>query len=109
MKFSYRSLCKLQRFWLHSLFLPSRGTSCNAHHLRELSWITEFEGKKWADNFKKLLLKSKKLKEESIKNNILFLDKEVLENISKEYLGILENWEKEYAPKEVLLGCSKKS
>jgi len=64
---------------------------CNAHHLRELLWVTEFEKNKWAEKFKKLLLKSKKLKEKSIENNIFFLDKETLENISKEYLKILEN------------------
>lgn len=69
---------------------------CNAHHLRELLWVTEFENKKWSEKIKKLLLKSKKLKENSIKNNISFLKKEVLENISKEYLEILENGEKEY-------------
>jgi hypothetical protein len=51
--------------------------------------VTDFEGKKWSEKLKKLLLKSKKLKENSIKNNILFLDKEVLENIRKEYLKIL--------------------
>jgi len=70
---------------------------CNAHHLRELLWVTEFEKKKWAKKLKKLLLKSKKLKEKSIKNNIFFLDKKVLENIKKEYLEILENGEKEYS------------
>ena len=69
---------------------------CNAHHLRELLWVTDFEGRKWAEKLKKLLLKSKKLKENSIDKNILFLDKEILDNISKEYLAILENWEKEY-------------
>jgi DNA-binding MarR family transcriptional regulator len=37
-----------------------------------------------------LRVKSKKLKENSIKNNILFLEKDILENISKEYLEILE-------------------
>ena len=70
---------------------------CNAHHLRELLWVTDFEGKKWSEQLKKLLLKSKKLKENSVENNILFLEKDILENISKEYLGILEKWEKEYS------------
>jgi hypothetical protein len=58
--------------------------------LRELLWVTDFEGKKWAEQLKKLLLKYKKLKENLIKNNILFLEKDILENISKEYLEILE-------------------
>ena len=69
---------------------------CNAHHLRELAWVTEFENKKWAEKLRKLLLKSKKLKEESMKENILFLKAEVLKKISKEYIQILENWEREY-------------
>jgi len=64
---------------------------CNAHHLRELAWVTEFENKKWAEKLRKLLLKSKKLKEESMKENILFLKAEVLKKISKEYIQILEN------------------
>ena len=54
---------------------------CNAHHLRELLWVRDFEGKEWAENFRNLLLKSKKLKEISIENKIFFLNKEVLEKI----------------------------
>jgi len=70
---------------------------CNAHHLRELNYVIQFEDKRWATKFKKLLLKSKKLKETSIKNNTFYLEKEVLENISKEYLKILEDWKNEYS------------
>ncbi|MDQ7023600.1 MAG: transposase [Candidatus Gracilibacteria bacterium] len=32
---------------------------CNAHHLRELDWVTKFENKKWSGKFKTLILKSK--------------------------------------------------
>jgi hypothetical protein len=71
--------------------LPSRGTSCNAHHLRELDWVTKFEGKKWALKFRKLLLKSKKLKEINQKKEINFLEKDDINNIQKEYLKILKD------------------
>jgi len=70
---------------------------CNAHHLRELNYVIQFEEKKWATKFKKLILKSKKLKETSIKNKTFYLEKEVLEKISKEYLQILEDWKSEYS------------
>ena len=69
---------------------------CNAHHLRELAYVTEFEGKKWAIKMKNLLLKSKKLKENNLKKWINFLDKDIINNIKKEYIEILKNWEKEY-------------
>jgi transposase len=46
---------------------------CNAHHLRELAYVTEFEGKKWAIKMKNLLLKSKKLKENNLKKWINFV------------------------------------
>ncbi len=69
---------------------------CNAHHLRELAYVTEFENKKWAEKFKNLLLKSKKLKENNLKKWINFLEKKEIQNIKIEYLKILKNWEKEY-------------
>lgn len=69
---------------------------CNAHHLRELSWVKEFEDKKWAEKLMNLLLRFKKIKETSIGNNIYFLEKEVVTKLSKEYLKILESWELEY-------------
>lgn len=69
---------------------------CNAHHLRELDWVTKFENKKWALKLKKLLLKSKKLKENNQKKEIIFLEKEEINKIQKEYLNILEDGKKEY-------------
>lgn len=69
---------------------------CNAHHLRELDWVSQFENKKWAENLKKLLLKNKKLKENNQKKEINSLEKDEINKIQKEYLDILEKWKKEY-------------
>ena len=69
---------------------------CNAHHLRELDWVTKFESKKWAWKFRKLLLKSKKLKESNQRKEINFLEKDDINHIQKEYLKILKDWKEEY-------------
>ncbi|MDQ7023553.1 MAG: transposase [Candidatus Gracilibacteria bacterium] len=69
---------------------------CNAHHLRELDWVTKFENKKWAKKLKKFILKSKKLKENNQKKEINFLEKEEINNLKKDYLNILEDGKKEY-------------
>ncbi|MDQ7023063.1 MAG: transposase [Candidatus Gracilibacteria bacterium] len=67
---------------------------CNAHHLRELDWVTKFENKKWAKKLKKFILKSKKLKENNQKKEINFLEKEEINNLKKDYLNILEDGKK---------------
>ena len=78
-----------KKYWFKHFF-------CNAHHLRELSWVIENEEKSWAKELKKLLLKAKKLKELAQKKGKSFLEKEVLEDISLSYKNILNEGKKEY-------------
>lgn len=60
---------------------------CNAHHLRELTFIHEQEKEEWASEMKKLLLKSKKLIEGSFENG--YLAEEIKNQIEKEYAEIV--------------------
>lgn len=77
--------------------LPAK---CNAHHLRELDWVTDFEGKEWSGKMRQLLLKAKKLKTEAKAQEISSLEKEVLEEITQSFLLILKQGETEYIPAE---------
>lgn len=58
---------------------------CNAHHLRELEWVSQNEKKKWSKKMKRLLLKAKQLKDEALKRWEFNLSEKVLEEIHKEY------------------------
>lgn len=69
---------------------------CNAHHLRELTWVIENENKKWAVQLTNILIKSKKLREEMILKWINFIEKNILKDIHIEYKNILQNWKIEY-------------
>jgi hypothetical protein len=53
--------------------------------------VIENEKKTWAVEMKQLLLKSKKLKEEAIETNTLFLEKEVLDELHNKFKSILQN------------------
>ena len=59
---------------------------CNAHHLRELTFIEEQEKEEWALEMKKLLLKAKKLVEENLEKGCL--PEETKAEIEKEYEAI---------------------
>jgi len=69
---------------------------CNAHHLRELTWVIENEEKLWARDIKNLLIKAKTLKEEAQEKWETFLKKETLKQIHIEFQNILHNWKSEY-------------
>lgn len=69
---------------------------CNAHHLRELKWVFENEGKDWGKQMIELLLKTKDLKKEAIERWESFLEKEVLEDIHSEFKSILQTWKSTY-------------
>lgn len=60
---------------------------CNAHHLRELTFIQEQEKEEWAGEMKKLLLKAKKLVEEDFEQGCL--SAEIQAVIEKEYAVIV--------------------
>lgn len=62
---------------------------CNAHHLRELTFIHEQEKEEWACEMKKLLLKGKKLVEGSFEKG--YLPEEIRAEIEKEYATIVLN------------------
>lgn len=59
---------------------------CNAHHLRELTFIEEQEKEEWASEMKKLLLKAKKLVEINFEKGSL--PEEIRAEIEKEYATI---------------------
>lgn len=59
---------------------------CNAHHLRELTFIEEQEKEEWASEMKKLLLKAKKLVESNFEKGSL--PEEIRAEIEKEYATI---------------------
>ncbi len=69
---------------------------CNAHHLRELTWVEENEEKKWATNISKFLIKYKREKEKIISNWIFTFEKDKLKDIHEEYRDILKRWKLEY-------------
>lgn len=60
---------------------------CNAHHLRELTFIQEQEKEEWASEMKKLLLRGKKLVEASFEKGCL--SEEIKAGIEKEYATIV--------------------
>lgn len=59
---------------------------CNAHHLRELTFVEEQEKEEWALEMKKLLLKAKKLVEENLEKGRL--PEEIKAEIEREYAAI---------------------
>lgn len=69
---------------------------CNVHHLRELTWVIENEGKKWAKQFLTFLMKYKKLKDELILKWMISFEKGILEDIHIQHNEILSKWKLEY-------------
>jgi transposase len=69
---------------------------CNAHHLRELTWVIENEKKIWAKEIINLLIQAKRQKEKLISKWIFSLEKENLEKIHNQYKDILTKWKLEY-------------
>jgi transposase len=60
---------------------------CNAHHLRELTFIYEQEKEEWAGEMRSLLLKGKKLVEDHADKNCL--PEEIKAEVEKEYAAIV--------------------
>jgi transposase len=69
---------------------------CNVHHLRELTWVTENEKKKWAQKFLSFLMKYKKLKDKLVLKWITSFEKSILNEIHTEHQNILSIWKLEY-------------
>jgi transposase len=62
---------------------------CNAHHLRELTFVEEQEGEKWAAQMKDLLLRANRTVEDYLERGAL--PTEVLLQIESEYTKILKD------------------
>ena len=60
---------------------------CNAHHLRDLTFVFEHEKEEWANDMKKLLLRAKQMTEEHVQDGSLPAEK--IETIIKEYNEII--------------------
>lgn len=56
---------------------------CNAHHLRELTFVYEHENEEWAKEMKELLLKAKKLVEDNAEQGCL--TQEEIKDVEKAY------------------------
>jgi len=64
--------------------------SCNAHHLRELTFIEERHGQEWAGKMKALLLDIKREVEAAIETGRSRLRTETLEGYLQRYQGLIE-------------------
>lgn len=64
---------------------------CNAHHLRELIFISERFGQPWADEMIKLLLEIKTQVDESKSQGLLSLDSKVMSTFEVRYEDILKD------------------
>lgn len=71
---------------------------CNAHHLRELTWVIENEHKQWPMDMKDLLIKAKLQRDEAILKGRKKLEQEELEKIHSQYKQIIKDWKWEYTP-----------
>ncbi len=76
---------------------------CNAHHLRELTWVIENEktsvpldGEKWAKQYITFLMKYKKLKDKLVSKWIKSFERSILDEIHIEHKNILSKWKLEY-------------
>lgn len=69
---------------------------CNAHHLRELKWVTQNEEKRWAEALTNLLMMAKVLRDEAIERWATTLEEIQLTDIHLQYNNILLAWKTEY-------------
>ena len=51
--------------WKPYFGMTANHALCNAHHIRELEWVIDFKGQKWAKSMKRFLIRTKDLAEAS--------------------------------------------
>src|SRR5262249_51067885 len=79
-----------------------RHALCNAHHLRELTYLEEEEGAKWAGLMKKLLVEIKERVEEAQLKGNRQLKKSEIEEFERRYEKILKQGYRVESGKPVL-------
>ena len=91
----------------YSIYLPYNQCQhglCNAHHLRDLKYVEEELGQRWAPKLSKFLIKAKQLKEQAqVKGKCI--EPSQLRRLHKEYMqilskGMLENPEPVKNPRQ---------
>lgn len=88
-------------FWKSYFSYGSTHSLCNAHHLRELNFVSEQENADWSKEMKELLLDIKKTVDEAKYNNEKGLSTSVLLNFEKKYKGIIEAGAKFYPEQKI--------
>jgi transposase len=69
---------------------------CNAHHLRELTYIEETYRQKWCETMKTCLLNIKKMVDDRKVKGFNYLDTKSIKRIEKKYDDVLKEAYKEY-------------
>jgi transposase len=81
--------CAVHDHWKSYFTFSCDHSLCNAHHLRELTYLVEQEKQGWAKSMTALLLEAKKASE-STPENCLAEDSSVLESILLQYDGLIQ-------------------
>lgn len=77
-------------------YLAITHAECNVHILRYLKYVIDMFKRKGAEELREFLKKIYEEKVKAISNNIYKFEEEKIEKIEKEYLKIIDRWEKEY-------------
>jgi len=81
--------CAVHDHWKSYFAFSCEHSLCNAHHLRELTYLAEQEKQDWAKSMIALLLEAKKASE-SMPENCLAEDSSELESILLRYDGLIQ-------------------
>jgi transposase len=81
--------CAVHDHWKSYFTFSCHHSLCNAHHLRELTYLAEQENQDWAKPMVDLLLEAKKASE-SMSENCLAEDSSELESILLRYDGLIQ-------------------
>jgi transposase len=81
--------CAVHDHWKSYFTFSCNHSLCNAHHLRELTYLAEQENQDWAKPMIDLLLEAKKASE-SMSENCLAEDSSELESILLRYDGLIQ-------------------
>jgi len=81
--------CAVHDHWKSYFAFPCEHALCNAHHLRELTYLAEHEKQDWAKPMIDLLLEAKKASE-SMPENCLAADSSELESILLRYDDLIQ-------------------